>query len=183
MISGSSNYTSGYLRFAPPVLRPPSTPSETKPDTTGPTGGYKIEASNLLQIKGVRFVSVADVPGLQERLAKSPGTNHSAPTPTKDVFQNPYAEVKVDGKVVATLFNSGTAMMTDAAAATVGDVADPPGLIGPDLAQWRADAYARLLGGSVEKASTALALSQSTPPQASYPATKTQTGINTDFSA
>lgn len=184
MISGTSNYTSGYLRFAPPVLRPASTPSDTQPDTSvGQTSGYKIEMSNLSQIKGLRFLSAADVPGLQDRIAKSPVTDHASPAVTNDVFQKTYAEVKVDGKVVATLFNSGTAMMTDEAADTVGDVADPPGLVGPDLAQWRADTYARLLGGGVEKAVTAIALSQSTPPQASYPASKTQAGVNTDFSA
>jgi len=77
--------------------------------------------------------------------------------------QNIYAQVKVDGKVVATLYNGGSSMMTNAAAATVGDLQDPPGLLGPDLAQWRAEAYARLLGGTIEKASTAITQSQWTP--------------------
>jgi hypothetical protein len=45
----------------------------------------------------------------------------------------------------------------------VADLQDPPGLSGPDLAQWRADNYARLLGGTVEKASTAITQSQWTP--------------------
>ena len=33
---------------------------------------------------------------------------------------------------------------------------DPPGLEGPMLAQWRAEQYAAKLGGTVEKASTAI---------------------------
>jgi hypothetical protein len=115
-------------------------------------------------------------------MAKNSLTNNVTLPVTNDVFQNTYANVKVDGKVVATLRNNGTAVMTNEAAETVGNVADPAGLTGPDLAQWRADAYARLLGGSVEKATTAIAPSQSTPPQASY-ASKTQAGTSTNFSA
>jgi hypothetical protein len=36
-------------------------------------------------------------------------------------------------------------------------------LTGPNLAQWRADAYAKALGGTVEKAGTAISQSQWTP--------------------
>jgi hypothetical protein len=75
--------------------------------------------------------------------------------------------VKVDGRVVATLYNGGSSTMTNAAAAKVGKLEDPPGLNGPDLAQWRADNYAKLLGGTVEKASTAITQSQWTPRESS----------------
>jgi hypothetical protein len=53
--------------------------------------------------------------------------------------------------------------MTNEAAAKVGNLQDPPGLSGPGLAQWRADSYAKLLGGTVEKATTAMTQSQWTP--------------------
>ncbi|UZE51783.1 hypothetical protein ONR75_15160 [Rhodopseudomonas sp. P2A-2r] len=129
-------------------------------------------------------MSEADVPGLQERMEKNGlRIDPTPPSASNDVFQAAYADVKVDGKVVATLLNNGTAVMTNEAAKSIGDLADPPGLAGPDLAQWRADSYARLVGGSVEKAITAISQSQSTPPQASYGASQTQAGASTDFSA
>ena len=74
--------------------------------------------------------------------------------------QNIYANVKVNGKVVATLYSGGSSMMTNDAAAKVGDLHAPPGLSGgPDLAQWRAERIAEAVGGTVEKASTATAQS------------------------
>jgi hypothetical protein len=79
--------------------------------------------------------------------------------------QNIYASVKVDGKVVATLYNGGSSMMTNDAAAKVGDLRAPPGLNGPDLAQWRAERIAEAVGGTVEKASTAIAQSAWQPRQ------------------
>jgi hypothetical protein len=121
--------------------------------------------------------------------------------------------VKVDGKVVATLYNGGSATMTNDAGAKVGNLQDPPGLSGPNLAQWRADNYAKLLGGTVEKAPTAITQSQWTPHesssttysraqldaafqamiaegqkasaqrQSSYPASPAQVGASADFSA
>jgi hypothetical protein len=91
-----------------------------------------------------------------QRAAANPAVSDGAP-------QNTYAQVKVGGKVVATVFNGGSSTMTGAAAAKVGDLRDPEGLSGPNLAQWRADAYARALGGIVEKAGTAISQSQWTP--------------------
>ncbi|MDB5656993.1 MAG: hypothetical protein JWQ94_4606 [Tardiphaga sp.] len=186
MLIGTSNYTSGYLRFAPPVLLPSSAPADAPSNASASTDtkyGQGIKVSDLKQIPGVRFLSVDDVPGLRDRMAKNALTDHVTPPVTNDVFQNTYADVQVDGKVVATVRNNGTAVMTNEAAETIGNVADPTGLTGPDLAQWRADAYASLLGGSVEKATPAIAPSQSMPPQASYAALITQTGASTDFSA
>ncbi|MEY9287440.1 hypothetical protein ABH979_000514 [Bradyrhizobium ottawaense] len=69
--------------------------------------------------------------------------------------------------MVATLYNGGSSAMTNLAGARIGKLEDPPGLSGPDLAQWRADNYARLLGGTVEKAPTAITQSQWTPRESS----------------
>jgi len=121
--------------------------------------------------------------------------------------------VDVDDKVVATLYNGGSATMTNDAGAKVGHRQDPPGLGGPNLAQWRADSYAKLLGGTVEKAPTAITQSQWTPHesssttysraqldaafqamiaegqkaaaqrQSSYPTSPAQAGAGADFSA
>ena len=80
--------------------------------------------------------------------------------------QNIYATVKVNGKIVATLYNAGSSLMTNDAAAKVGDLQDPPGLIGgPDLAQWRAERIAKAVGGTVEKATTAITQSAWKPRQ------------------
>jgi len=82
--------------------------------------------------------------------------------PTDSAAQNIYATVKVDGKVVATLYNGGSSIMTNEAAEKVGDLRAPPGLSdGPDLAQWRAARIAEAMGGTVEKAPTAMAQSES----------------------
>jgi hypothetical protein len=78
--------------------------------------------------------------------------------------QNTYATVKVGGKIVATLYNAGSVAMTNEAAAKVGELQDPSGLKGgPDLAQWRAERIAKAVGGTVEKASTAITQSAWTP--------------------
>lgn len=94
-------------------------------------------------------------------------TNEPQPAVSDDAPENTFAQVKVAGKVVATLYNGGSSTMTNAAAAKIGKLEDPPGLGGPDLAQWRADRYAERLGGTVEKASTAITQSQWTPHESS----------------
>jgi hypothetical protein len=76
--------------------------------------------------------------------------------PPDNAPENTYATVKVNGKVVATLYNSGCSAMTNAAGAAMDGLEDPPGLEGPMLAQWRAEQYAKKLGGTVEKSSTAI---------------------------
>lgn len=76
--------------------------------------------------------------------------------PPDNAPENTYATVKVNGQVVATLYNSGCSEMTNAAGAAMDGLEDPPGLEGPMLAQWRAEQYAAKLGGTVEKASTAI---------------------------
>lgn len=79
-----------------------------------------------------------------------------------DLSNNPaykdYARVTVNGKVVATLDNNGAAISSNAIGAKVAGVL--PGSVngqsGPALAQARAEAIAKLLGGKVEIADTAL---------------------------
>jgi len=84
---------------------------------------------------------------------------------TDNASQNIYASVKVDGKIVATLYNGGSSIMTNEAAEKAGDLKAPPGLNGPDLAEWRAARIAEAVGGTVEKAPTATAQSEWTPLQ------------------
>ncbi|SFI48590.1 hypothetical protein SAMN04487925_10316 [Bradyrhizobium sp. cf659] len=57
-----------------------------------------------------------------------------------------------------------------------------PGLSGRDLAQWRADSYAELLGGTVEKAPTAITQSAWTPRDSS-PSTYSREQLDAAFQA
>ena len=133
--------------------------------------GIPVSAAKALDMSGLKIISVRDNPELRDLMASNwlrmQAANATAATDVPDnAPQNIYATVKVIGKVVATLYNGGSSMMTNAAAATVGDLQDPPGLIGgPDLAQWRAEHIAKAVGGTVEKASTAITQSEWKPRQ------------------
>src|SRR6185436_13720741 len=122
-----------------------------------------------LDISKLKIISVRDNPELRDLMASNwlrmQAANLAAATDVPDnAPQNIYATVKVDGKVVATLYNAGSVAMTNQAGAMVGDLQDPPGLIGgPDLAQWRAERIAKATGGTIEKASTAITQSEWKP--------------------
>ncbi|MCP3370328.1 hypothetical protein [Bradyrhizobium cajani] len=167
---------SGVSSAALPYLRPASTSAShatsglqpaASATTDAATSSPGIPVSQLKPVQGAKAMSVADNPALHDLMATNWLMTHGAsgtqPAVSDDAPENTYAQVKVDGKVVATLYNGGSSTMTNAAAAKIGKLEDPPGLSGPDLAQWRADNYARLLGGTVEKAPTAITQSQWTP--------------------
>lgn len=218
MISAVSN-------GAEPQLRPASTSTSSAasglqpmaPDATDTTAsGFRIDVSQVKPLTA-KPISAADDPFLRDLMAMHWLISHETSAPQSSVPdnapENVYAQVKVDGKVVATLYNAGSSAMTNQAGAKIGKLEDPPGLGGPDLAQWRADNYARLLGGTVEKAPTAITQSQWTPresrsttysreqldaafeamlaegrkataqQQASYVASRAQVGTSADFSA
>lgn len=217
---------SGLSSAALPHLRPASTSASNRtsslppavPDATdAATDGFRIDVSQVKPLQGAKSISAADHPVLRDLMATNwlmtHDTSATQSAVSDDAPENTYAQVKVDGKVVATLYNGGSSTMTNAAAAKIGKLEDPPGLGGPDLAQWRADTYAKLLGGTVEKASTAITQSQWTPResssttysrdqldaafqamlaegqkasaqlQSSYLASRTQPGTSADFSA
>ena len=112
----------------------------------------------------------ASRPDGDEWLATQAANSAAATDVPDNAPQNIYATVKVNGKVVATLYNGGSSVMTNAAAATVGDLQDPPGLNGgPDLAQSRAERIAKAVGGTIEKASTAITQSAWRPRQSVSP--------------
>lgn len=167
---------SGVSSAALPHLRPASTSASNAtsglqqviPDATdAATSGFRIDVSQVKPLTGAKPISVADHPDLRDLMATNwlmtHGADASQSAVSDDAPENTYAQVKVGGKVVATLYNGGSSTMTNAAAATIGELEDPPGLEGPDLAQWRADQYAARLGGTVEKVPTAITQSQWTP--------------------
>ncbi|MEY9180312.1 hypothetical protein ABIG06_002234 [Bradyrhizobium sp. USDA 326] len=178
-----------------PHLRPASTSASNAtsglepvaPETTDATAsGFRIDLSQVKPLSGAKVISAADHPVLRDLMATHWLIAHDTNAPQSVVAdnapQNVYAQVKVDGKVVATLYNGGSSAMTNQAAAKVGKLEDPPGLSGPDLAQWRAGRYAELLGGTVEKASTAITQSQWTPRE-SRPTTYSREQLDAAFQA
>jgi hypothetical protein len=176
MISGISGGASNYLRpLSMFSSNPTSTPADIQSNGSATTdsgaSGFRVNISQLKLLQGAKPISAADDPILHDLMATNWLTTHGASATqsfvSDDAPQNTYAQVKVDGKVVATVYNGGSSTMTSGAAAKVGSLQDPPGLSGPDLAQWRADSYAKLLGGTVEKAPTAITQSQWTPHESS----------------
>lgn len=132
--------------------------------------GIPISAVKALDMSGLKIIPIKDTElydliatnWLNMQAAKS----RAATEVPDNAPQNIYATVKVNGKVVATLYNGGSSMMTNNAAGMVGSLQDPPGLNGgPDLAQWRAEHIAKTVGGTVEKASTAITQSEWKPRQ------------------
>lgn len=166
-------------------LRPATTPSSTtifttadalpvaEADATTAAGntkpGIPVSAVKKLDTSAMEIISIKDMPELYDRMAAAwldlKAANAALATDVPDnAPQNIYATVKVNGKVVATLYNGGSSAMTNDAAAKVGDLQDPPGLRGgPDLAQWRAERIAKAVGGTVEKAPTAITQSEWKP--------------------
>jgi hypothetical protein len=72
---------------------------------------------------------------------------HAAPSVTDvpdNAPQTTYATVKVNGKIIATLDNSGSSAMTNEA-------------------KWRAERIAMATGGTIEKAASVITQSQWTP--------------------
>ena len=172
---GGPNMTSvanagSYLRPTPAYTSRALTRADALPEADEAAGaaagnakqGIPVSALKAIDMSGVKAVSVADLPEIRDMMAKhwldTQAANATWATAVPDnAPQNTYATVKVNGKVVATLYNGGSAAMTNQAAAMVGDLQDaaaPNG--GPDLAQWRAERIAKAVGGTVEKASTAI---------------------------
>lgn len=176
MITSVSHVWS-YLRSAQTPSRTMLTPADALPATDAEVSkgadrakhGIPVSELKKLDMSGLKVISVADNPELRDRMAttwlnmKAAEARLATEVPD-NAPQNIYATVKVNGEVVATLYNGGSSAMTNAAAAAVGDLQDPPGLNGgPNLAQARAERIAKALGGTIEKAPTAITQSQWTP--------------------
>jgi hypothetical protein len=129
-----------------------------------------VSALKKLDTSRLKIISVNDNPELRDLMAtnwlKMQAAQSAFATDIPDnAPQNIYATVKVNGKIVATLYNAGSSAMTNDAAGKVGNLQDPLGLGGPDLAQWRAEYIAEAVGGTIEKAPTAITQSEWTPRQ------------------
>src|SRR3954464_13856253 len=145
---------SGVSSAALPHLRPASTSASNRtsslqpavPDATdAATDGFRIDVSQVKPLTGAKSISAADNPVLRDLMATNWLMTHDTSATQSAVLddapENTYAQVKVDGKAVATLYNGGSSTMTNEAAAKSVKLDDPPGLSGPDRAQWGADVY------------------------------------------
>ena len=96
----------------------------------------------------------------EEKFLESQYTEHSD-TSNHPLYQ-PYATVQVNGKTVATLYNGGSVSSSNAIGAKIQKLFTNEGtnLSGPAGAQDRAEKIAELLGGTVEKSSTAMTQAQ-----------------------
>ena len=143
----------------------PVAEAEASPAAGNAKPGIPGSPLKALDVSELKTIS-KDNPELRDLMAttwlKIQALNSTVATHAPDnAPQNIYATVKVNGKVVATLYNGGSSVMTNDAAAKVGDLQDPPGLNGgPDLAQRRAERIAKAVGGTVEKAPTAITQSE-----------------------
>lgn len=120
---------------------------------------YSIDVSRVTPLSTPQAIKLPDsvMASLDEAMEKAyqrlDGAADNAP-------ENIYAQVKVNGRVVATLYNSGAAETSNSVAAQLQDLLMNPSGSGPNLAQTRAEQIAAALGGTVEKASTAQTPSQ-----------------------
>jgi hypothetical protein len=178
MITSTANAGS-YVR---PAQTYPSNTTLTPADATLAAGtdastaaenakqGIPVSALKKLDTSGLKIISVKDNPELRDRMAtmwldvQAAKSTFATDVPD-NAPQNIYATVKVNGKVVATLYNGGSSAMTNEAAGKVGNLPDPGLSGGPNLAQSRAEYIAKAIGGMIEKAPTAITQSEWTPRQ------------------
>jgi hypothetical protein len=195
MVTSMSNAAS-YLRSAQTY---PSRTTLTRADALPAAGadastaaehakqGIPVSELKKLDSSGLKIISVKDNPELRDMMATnwldSQAAQAAFATEVPDnAPQNIYATVKVNGKVVATLYNGGSSAMTNDAAGKVGALPDPGSNGGPDLAQSRAEYIAKAIGGTIEKAPTAITQSEWTPrPDISRTYTRAQ--LDTAFEA
>lgn len=127
------------------------------------SNGYgAMQIGRLQDVPGMKISRID--PAMQQEMEEVWKNQFRIPTGKAD--NDPsyvYATVKVGGKVVATIYNSGGTATSNA---TYGQVKNLPSmgeaetLTGPALAEKRAAEIAKKLGGTVEKAATAMTDSQ-----------------------
>jgi hypothetical protein len=176
MIAGMANGGSSLRPAQTYPSRTTFTPADALPaasvdgSVAAATQGIPVSALKKLDTSELKIISVNDNPELRDLMAtnwlKMQAAQSAFATDIPDnAPQNIYATVKVNGKIVATLYNAGSSAMTNDAAGKVGNLQDRLGLGGPDLAQWRAEYIAEAVGGTIEKAPTAITQSEWTPRQ------------------
>lgn len=129
---------------------------------TSSTDFFKVDLKNVKKLD-ISLTPVKLSDEFQSRLENMYKAMYTRPVNLENhPSQKAYAEVIVNGKSVATVYNNGTMMSSNAGYSKIQNlpsVKDPQGN-GPDLAQQRANDIAKALGGKVVKSSTAITASQ-----------------------
>lgn len=128
-------------------------------------GAIPVSALKKLDTSGLMAVSLKDNPRIRDQIATNwldaRSAQQTVDTSEPDnTPQNAYATVKVGGKVVATVYNGGSAEMTIDTIGKVGSLPDPDPNGGPDVAQARAEYIAKAVGGTIEASPTAITQSE-----------------------
>jgi hypothetical protein len=100
---------------------------------------------------------------MEKRALEIQHTSYSDPDFSNYAGTKPFATITVGGQVVATIDNQGIVQtQNNGLGSKLKDVlvGDVNGINGPDLAQARAEQIAKLLGGKITKAATAISQSQ-----------------------
>ncbi len=135
-------------------------------------GTQPIDLSNVkkldISLMDVRKLSDEEMAKVRE-LSEMPYMKISNLDELKNhVSQQVYAEVKVNGQTIATIYNGGTSMTSNAMGGKINDIINEldSKLSGPEGAQERAEAIAKAFGGEVVMADTAVTQAEymATPP-------------------
>lgn len=136
---------------------------------TSISSAYSLDVSRVMRLPMSQAVKLPDseTAALRDVTEKA----YQRPVgPADNAPENIYAQVKVNGEVVATLYNSGAAETSNSVGAKLQDIFANTTGSGPQAAQTRAEQIAAALGGTIEKASTAQTPEQwaARPPHAFY---------------
>ncbi len=137
--------------------------------TINPASPYAVDLANLKSLSASIKPTKLSEEAIQ-RLKEAKEAFYKRPVDLENhPSQKTYAEVMVNGKSVAKVYNSGGMSTSNAAYGQIsklGSVAEPGNMTGPELAQLLAEEIAKALGGTVVKSSDAISQSQwlATPP-------------------
>lgn len=161
----------------PKALSSGTTTSDTVREPLAEYQGKQLSTSDLMKIIRSEAVHISELPEEQYQVyVKSQEYQLAAmkrgledqyrlrhpSDPSSNPRIQPYATVVIDGKVVATIDNQGVLTGLDPRVTNLGGRLPTSlnGTYGPDLARKWADTVARLVGGTVVKAETALTQSE-----------------------
>lgn len=132
---------------------------------------FPVDLKEVTPLGGLKPTKISDeqADSFKKRLEDMLKAQYTKPVNLENhASQQVYAEVIVNGKSVATVYNGGSMQSSNATHSKIKNlpsVANPQGS-GPELAQQRAEAIAKALGGTVVKSKTAISQTQwnNTPP-------------------
>jgi hypothetical protein len=155
-VSGvSSSYT-----YNPFVSRPTSS-TESAPKEIP----HRVDMASIAHLNSPAMPAPADFMQklLEAQFTRPVGPPDNAPSEL-------YAEIKVGGKTIAKVYNSGCCERPNNSGGVQLGGPDEEGLTGPALAHFRAEKIAKACGGTIEKADTAVtqAAYNARPPRQFY---------------